>query len=148
MVNSILGWNSPKGNYRDRKVQTTSQGNLNVSNGKYLTNCEKVVRVKYSGKVRLCLGVAAVKMMDGRIIGKCCQAIDYTGKVIISPEEEEKRIRNEIQRVKGLKGNRTPWIQKIYPPDYDPTDIWEEDYISIMQNIGKSIEKRLKKENK
>ena len=116
-------------------------------NGNYSTDREKMVRVKYSDEVRLCLGVAAVEM-NGGITGKRCQAIDYTGKVIISPEEEEKRIRNEIQRVKGLKGNRPPWIQKSYPPDYDPTDIWEEDYIGIMKNIGKSIEERLKKEKK
>ena len=122
--------------------------NINEENRINYNRREKLVKVKYSDEVRLCLGVAAVKMMDGRIIGKRCQAIDYTGKVIISPEEEEKRIRNEIQRVKGLKGNRPPWIQKSYPPDYDPTDIWEEDCIGFIKNIGKSIEKRLKKENK
>ena len=127
------------------KFPRDKQGNLNIINGNYSTNREKMVRVKYSDEVRLCLGVAAVEM-NGGITGKHCQAIDYTGKVIISPEEEEKRIRNEIQRVKGLKGNRPPWIQKSHPPDYDPTDIWEEDYIGIMKNIGKSIEERLKKE--
>ena len=58
-----------------------------------------MVRVKYSEEVRLCLGVAAVEMMDGKIMGKRRKTIDYSGKVVISPEEEDTRIENEIRRV-------------------------------------------------
>jgi hypothetical protein len=67
-------------------------GNVDVENGKYSDNTEKVMQAKYTDEVRLCLGVATVRLPDGSREGRRCDLIDYTGRVIVSPDKERTRI--------------------------------------------------------
>ena len=66
---------------------------------------EKVTRTsfKYAGQSRLCLGVAAVKMLDGTEVGMKSRVFDYTGRGLIGLVEWRKRIQQEIDRVRNLQ---------------------------------------------
>ena len=50
--------------------------------------------------------MALVKIPCGTIVGKRAELIDYTGKVIISEEEQNSRIKAEIEKVKKNKGKK------------------------------------------
>ena len=56
--------------------------------------------MKYDDEIRLCLGVALVRMPCCTIVGKRAELIDYTGKVLISEDEKNSRIKAEIEKVK------------------------------------------------
>ena len=59
---------------------------------------------KYSQQGQFCLGVASVKYKKFEPpVGKRCQVISYTGKIIIKESEWQVRVKEEIQRVKDLK---------------------------------------------
>ena len=96
-------------NFQDLNVEVKfprdKEGNFCINSNKYTTSTEKIVKVKYQDEVRLCLGVASVKMPNGSIIGKRADIIDYTGKVIISEDEENRRIQMEIDRVRKIRNN-------------------------------------------
>ena len=67
------------------------------------------MRVKYKDEMRFALGVALTqKEKDGPVEGKRCAMVDYTGKVIIPEKEENRRIKEEIKRVKSLTSRREP----------------------------------------
>ena len=111
-----------------------SEGSLNIVSGFYGAPSEKIVSVKYESEIRLCLGVASVLMPDGKVIGKRAKLIDYTGKLIISEEEHERRINDEIERVRRIKGKQ--WITKTYPMHYDENNIYKNDPHSVFKQIG------------
>ena len=43
-------------------------------------------------------------MPCGTVVGKRADLIDYTGKVVISEEEEMKKVQSEIEKVKKYGG--------------------------------------------
>ena len=47
-------------------------------------------------------------MPCGTVVGKRADLIDYTGKVVISEEEEMEKNQGEIQKVKKNSGNK--WV--------------------------------------
>ena len=67
---------------------------------------------KYPRQSRLCLGVAAIKKIDGTVLGRKSKVFGYTSKCLISIQEWQRRIGEEIKRVKGLKSNvkRSKWV--------------------------------------
>ena len=127
------------------KFPRDKEGNFCINSNKYTTSTEKIVKVKYQDEVRLCLGVASVKMPNGLIIGKRAEIIDYTGKVIISEEEENRRIQMEIERVRGISKNskNKKWKTITYPPGYSSRNIYENDPICFLKQIGSTVCSRL-----
>ena len=67
---------------------------------------------KYTGQSRLCLGVAAVRLLDGTVVGRKSKVFDYMNWRLISLKEWRKRIQDEINRVRSLKtdGKRSKWV--------------------------------------
>ena len=86
------------------------------SNGRYLpfstTNpllvyaeLKSKVVFKHPGQSRLCLGIAAIKQIDETVLGCKSKIFDYTAKRLISIQEWNRRIGEEIKHIKGLKSN-------------------------------------------
>ena len=57
---------------------------------------------KYSQQARFCLGVAAVKKLDGSINGRRSLVFDYTSQRLVSIKEYRERTKAEIERVRNL----------------------------------------------
>ena len=60
---------------------------------------------KYCQQACFCLGCAAMELPDGRIVDKRTRVFDYTGQRLVSIGEYDRRVRDEINRVKTLKIN-------------------------------------------
>ena len=115
------------------------------ANGKYCpaspTNPEPIFApirnkpsFKYCQQARFSLGCAAVKLSDGRIVGKRTIVFDCTGQRLVSIGEYDRRVREEINRVKTLKidGRRSKWIteQRVTKHFHD------EDNINCLPMVG------------
>ena len=87
-----------------------------------------------------------VELSNEVIEGRRCELIDYTGKVVISRAEEEKRFRDEIRRDKALTGNRAPWVVTSEPPGYDLKYVWNNDPTNRMKQIYNKVAEKLKEE--
>ena len=79
------------------------------------------MKCKYTEEVRLCIGVAVVTPLDcdGKPmekIGKRIIPFDYSRTVLLSISDFDKKINDEIRRVKGLKhGEKAGWVRKDEP---------------------------------
>ena len=62
------------------------------------------LKVKYEKEVRLCCGIAMIKK-DGKVEVMRCKAWDYTNRTIISAADYERKMKEEIERVKALPGD-------------------------------------------
>ena len=62
------------------KFPWNKEGIFDISSSDYAQPSETLVSVKYEDEIRLCLGVASVKMPCGTMVGKRADLIDYTGK--------------------------------------------------------------------
>ena len=69
--------------------------------------------------------------------------IGYTSKVVISDEEEMKKIQSEIQKVKKNGGNK--WVTYAYPSDYNSKSIFHLDSLLVLKQRGKAVCQRLKR---
>ena len=91
---------------------------------------------KYSQQARFCLGVAAPKMPDGRVVGRRSMVFDYTSQRLISIKEYERRVKEEILRVKSLQVNnrKSKWVENHQNRD----EYFDEDDVSRLRGIGTS----------
>ena len=86
-------------NFKIRKMKWNSRnegGNFNITSYRYTKPREKVVSVKYDDEIHICMGVASVKMPCEKIEGRRTELIDYTGKVITSEEESNKKFKMRL----------------------------------------------------
>ena len=92
---------------------------------------------KYPGQSRLCLGVAAIKQIDGTVLGVKSKIFDYTAKRLISIQEWRRRINDEIKRVKGLKtnGKGSRWVGASDRQNKD--EYWANDAIEYLPRVGR-----------
>ena len=118
-----------------------TEGIFNNSSSDYAEPSKTLVSFKYKDKIRLCLGVASVKMPCGTVVGKRADLIDYTGKVVISEEEEIKKMQSEIEKVK--KNGEKKWITYAYPSDYNSNSIFDLDSLFVLKQIGTAVWQRL-----
>ena len=73
------------------KFSWNKEGNFNLTSYRYAKPAGKNVSLKYDDEICICLGVESVKMPFGKIEGRREELNDYTGKVIISEEELNKK---------------------------------------------------------
>ena len=123
------------------------RGEVTIEDGTYSNERKNFLNVKYPDEIRMCFGVASVKKLDGTRQGVRCKPFDYSGKTLVSIDDYEKLIRDEIDRVKNLKGNCLPWVahqqdQAVYESDV-LTDIKKNDHNQIFTGIGKVTLKKL-----
>ena len=61
------------------------EGNIDVKKGKYDTKYQpKKATFKYEQEGRFCLSVAKIEIKNGKITGKQCPVLDYSGKKIVN----------------------------------------------------------------
>ena len=116
------------------------EGNFNLTSYRYAKPLEKIVSVKYDDEIHICLGVASVRMPCGNIEGRRTKWIDYTGKVIISEEEFNKKNQHEIERVR-INGGK--WTTYTYSAGYNSNRIFEDDSLIVFKQIGIAVSERL-----
>ena len=92
---------------------------------------------KYDDEICICLGVASVKMPCRKIEGRRAELIDYTRKVIISEEELNEKIKDEIERFRKNEGKK--WTAYTYPAIYNRYRIFENDPLIVFKQIGIAI---------
>ena len=77
-------------------------GKVDTDNGRYQDVDPHYTGVKYERDIRLMLGVAAVKMTDGRVVGQRLPALSYTDKNVIPDADMRRKVAACIQDVKRL----------------------------------------------
>ena len=87
------------------------KGKLDFKNGEYSSKEIKKLNCKYEDEGRFGLGCALVTPLDqdGNTLfhlGKCFQFFDYSGKLLISPDDFEQKKQQEFHRVKSLSSIR------------------------------------------
>ena len=111
--------------------------NGNISeNGTYREdNLLTKASFKYPEQARFGFGVAKVKKLgEDAPVGVRMPAINYTGRQIVTIEVYEKKIREEIKRVKELTGGSiSTWVHDPRPKD----ELWKEDCVSMLPGVGK-----------
>ena len=99
---------------------------------------------KYSKDACFCLGVAKVCIVDAdgneTYEGRRCETFSYTGKTLLSIQDYNKKIQDEIRRVKNLKGKLPPWYLDNRPKN----EFWEDDTINMLPGVGNKIASSLK----
>jgi hypothetical protein len=103
---------------------------LDLEEGTYDDTEVTYLNVKCKKEVRLCLGCGMMEDVDGKLDGRTAKLFDYSGKIILSIPDYEKR--TEIERVKtGLKEGGA-WV-------VDPSikgSIYSADSIRALERIG------------
>ena len=124
-------------------------GKLDFQNGEYSNKEIKKLNVKYEDEGRFGLGCALVTPIDEAgnevpQVGKRCQLFDYSGKLLISPDDFDLKIQQEFRRVKSLSSNNNYyWIESTVPKK---TILCSSPVISL-PSIGKKAVKILEEQN-
>jgi hypothetical protein len=107
-------------------------GKVNADNGSCIAEEGTQLKMKYAKEVRLCLGVAKIKLDNGTEEGKRLPLFDYSGKVILTIKDYEKKITEELHRVRNLQGNGGGWIDCHREKGL----FWESEVLSTVKGIG------------
>ena len=71
------------------------------------------MRVKYEKEICFDLGVEMIMTKEGNVEGRRCKAFECTSKTVIPKKDWNQKIKEEINRVKILVGNKHgrkgPW---------------------------------------
>ena len=82
------------------------------NNGTYTATILTKTSFKFPEQARFAFGVATAKPNPAATsLGKRLPLFDYTGKNIVTREVFEKHMKEECDRVKGLKGKCLPWYE-------------------------------------
>ena len=101
---------------------------------------------KYSQEARFCLGVAKIKQNNGTVKGVRSKVFDYSSKKIISIKEYDKRVKEEIRRVKQLKTTiNSRWVSCARLKKSADPRLWEEDGLERIVGVGNTLITGLKK---
>ena len=113
-------------------------GTIDLVNGKYRRSKPINMKVKYEKEIRFALGVAMIKRSDGLVSGQWLPDFYYKGKTIIPHSDWERKVRDEINRVKNLK-QKGRWCKT------SRTGLYEEDVISsgMIKDIAEAKRKKL-----
>jgi hypothetical protein len=125
-----VGANGMKYQVRFRR---DDDGKVNADNGSCIAEEGSQLKMKYAEEVRLCLGVVKVKLDDGTEEGKRLPVFDYSGKVILTIKDYERKVAEEIQRVSNLQGNGGGWIEC----NREKGKFWESENLTAVKGIGK-----------
>ena len=94
------------------------------------------------------MGVAIRKQVnpetgeEGELEGICLPFFNYTGKEVLAIKKYEKKIDEEIQRVKNLTDGKTAgWIIS----SHDNESLFHKDCISVIKGVGAKTSNLLKK---
>ena len=96
------------------------------------------MKVKFDNEVRLSLGVAMVKLIDGTVVGLRAKPFVYSSKILLSIKDHNLRRKTEMDRVKNLQGNNSHWIVGIRNGS-----IYENDDLIMLKDLGGVKQKKL-----
>ena len=82
-------------------------------------------------------------MLDGMIVGRRGRVFDYSSKNIVSIDEFNRRINDEIKRVKNLPSTASGWVKINRPPKASDNQLFEMDKVDRIQRVGKGLVSKL-----
>ena len=112
---------------------------LSSHNGQYSETKASFVKCKYMDEVRFCFGVGTAIPLDtdGNEMpreGRRAQPYNYTGKTLLTIPDYEKRIQDEIQRVKSTKhGESGGWVVQ----QEGSSKVYIDDPLTSIAGVGK-----------
>ena len=83
--------------------------------------------------------------MDSTFVGLKYKPFDYSGTWIVSINEWNLKVREEIKRVKNLKSENSHWIVNNCPDKSVDRLIWKDDALPRINGVGKVMIDILKK---
>ena len=106
--------------------------------GKYRDKNAVILNCKYDQEIRLMLGVAKVKLLDGKVIGRRAKPFSYTGKNIICNKDFQFHLQQEIQEIKNTipdeHGKKGKWTVNLRDKDL----IYDDDNLIVIKGISKA----------
>ena len=140
-----------KSPYKDHilKFPRDANGKIDLLNGSYSKEKVTVMKCKYMDEVRLCLGVAVVTpvidSVEQPMEGRRCKPFVYSGQTLLSLTDYDKKVQNEINRVRTLKGGHSSgWVTA----KNGTTDkLYEDDPITRLNQCGTTDGNRLHDED-
>ena len=92
------------------------------------------------------MGVAKVRLEDGRVEGRRSKVFDYTGKKMLSYGEYMVKVKEEIERVKSINKItiNSPWVEGQRLPKGKDSRLWENDSVDCIVRVGVKMAKILK----
>jgi predicted flap endonuclease-1-like 5' DNA nuclease len=122
-------------------------GRLDLENGSYNDNKKiKLTQCKYTEEVRMMHGVAMVTPIGDNgehlpMEGRRCKPFDYTGKTLLTIPDFNKRIKDEIARVKALAhGETSGWV--VYEQG-SQEKLYKDDSVLEMKRCGRVTTSKL-----
>ena len=104
--------------------------------GKYRDKDCVVLNCKYDQEIRLMLGVAKVKLLDGKVIGRRAKPFSYTGKNIICDKDFQFHLQQEILNIKNTipdeHGKKGKWTVNLRDKD----SIYDDDDLIVIKGIS------------
>ena len=146
-INQIAFWDETHqkckiggtGTARDRTLRFKRDENGKLDKNGKLADTTKRLKVKYEKEGWFGLGVAATKSSPvSDPLGQRILAYDYSGKTLISLNERDAKRREEITRVKNLKGG-LPWVVS----NREEGQLFLDDPVREVNGVGDSIAKKL-----
>ena len=120
-------------------------GKLDSQNGTYSNEEIKKLNCKYEDEGRFGLGCALVTPVDenGNELeqqGRRCELFDYSGKLLVSPDDWQLKMEQEFRRVKSLSSSRNHyWIENTAPKG----TIFCDSPVKTLPKIGKKTADKL-----
>ena len=83
-------------------AKNNKYGNLDLENGTYAETEPTKFKCKYDNKIKLLLGVAAVKYKDKHVQGFRCHAFSYINKTVLADKDFQHCVNDKISKIKAL----------------------------------------------
>ena len=121
------------------QVPKDKNGRIDPENGTIEEKDISQSYVKYTQEGRFCLGVCIDKVVDSEgnvsYTGKRLTLFDYTGKILLSPDDFDALIAKEILCVKNLKAGGQ-WVETINK-DLIKHPLYMDDPVTKLKGVGK-----------
>ena len=124
------------------RVRRQDSGKIDTKDGTFINCTPTLTKVKYSKEIRLALGVAIVKKKDGSLEGRRCEPFDYTDKMIVSEADWQKKVAEEIKRVRTMNKSSAA-VKRHWFETNRGEEIYENDPLTVLKGVGKATAKKL-----
>jgi len=122
------------------KFKRNEFGQIDLKEGTYTADDKIEMNVKFPAEVRLCLGVATVWDPSGNEKGVMLKPFDYSGKIILSKKDYDRKVDDEIDRIRKLVGGKQAgWIVSMREEGV----LYSNDPLTALSGLGPATFKKL-----
>eukprot|EP00957_Ditylum_brightwellii_P088750 6758573-Ditylum_brightwellii.AAC.1 len=121
------------------KFARNVHGKVVPEDGSHLNRNPTRTIPKYEMESHFLLGVAAVPLEDGRMVGRWLKLFVDTNKKVVSHKDWKEELHMEVLGVRR-GGSKNKWVKK---GEQESRKIWEEDDVSKMNGVSKKTKQKL-----